>query len=105
MPGPACYGRGGTEPTVTDANLVLGALSGDTLLAGTLRLDEARGARALETRSARRSASTRSARPGIIRIVNTQMAVDLRLALQEQGQDPRRFALVAFGGAGPLHAA
>ena len=105
-PGPACYGRGGTEPTVTDANLVLGALSGDTLLAGTMRLDAAAARRALETRvGAPLGLDAVGAAKGILRIVNTQMAVDLRLALQEQGQDPRRFALVAFGGAGPLHAA
>jgi N-methylhydantoinase A len=105
-PGPACYGRGGTEPTVTDANLMLGVLSGDTLLAGTLRLDAAAARQALETRvGAALGLDAIGAAKGILRIVNTQMAVDLRLALQEQGQDPRRFALVAFGGAGPLHAA
>ena len=103
-PGPACYSRGGTEATVTDANLLLGALSGETLLAGTLRLDEAAGA--LGTRAHRFLARYGRAADasGIMRIVNTHMAVDLRLALQEQGQDPRTFALVAFGGAGPLHA-
>jgi N-methylhydantoinase A len=105
-PGPACYGKGGTEPTVTDANLVLGALSSGTLLAGTLRLDEAAARRALEGRiGAALGLDAVGAAKGILRIVNTQMAVDLRLALQEQGQDPRKFALVAFGGAGPLHAA
>ncbi|HZT52056.1 MAG TPA: hydantoinase/oxoprolinase family protein, partial [Stellaceae bacterium] len=106
VPGPACYGRGGGEPTVTDANLVLGVLSGDTLLAGTLRLDTAAARQAIETRvGAALGLDAVAAAKGILRIVNTQMAVDLRLALQEQGQDPRRFALVAFGGAGPLHAA
>jgi N-methylhydantoinase A len=106
MPGPACYGRGGSEPTVTDANLVLGVLSGDTLLAGTLRLDAAAARQALETRiGAPLGLDAIGAAKGVLRIVNTQMAVDLRLALQEQGQDPRKFALVAFGGAGPLHAA
>ena len=106
QPGPACYGRGGIEPTVTDANLVLGALSGDALLAGTLRLDVGAARRALETGiGAALGLDAVAAAKGILRIVNTQMAVDLRLALQEQGQDPRKFALVAFGGAGPLHAA
>jgi N-methylhydantoinase A len=106
VPGPACYGRGGTEPTVTDANLVLGALSGDNLLAGTLRLDVASARHAIEEKIAKPlGLDLIAAAVGILRIVNTQMAVDLRLALQEQGQDPRRFALVAFGGAGPLHAA
>jgi N-methylhydantoinase A len=104
-PGPACYGRGGEEPTVTDANVVLGALAGDTVLAGTLRLDAERARRAVESVAKPLGLDTVAGAVGILRIVNTQMAVDLRLALQEQGQDPRKFALVAFGGAGPLHAA
>ena len=105
VPGPACYGRGGEEPTVTDANVALGALSGDTVLAGSLRLDAGRAARAIETVAKPLGLDVLQGAAGILRIVNTQMAVDLRLALQEQGQDPRKFALVAFGGAGPLHAA
>jgi N-methylhydantoinase A len=105
VPGPACYGRGGTEATVTDANLLLGALSGETLLAGTLRLDEAAARATLERTGAALGMDALQTASGIIRIVNTHMAVDLRLALQEQGQDPRSFTLVAFGGAGPLHAA
>jgi N-methylhydantoinase A len=105
VPGPACYGRGGEEPTVTDANVALGALSGDTVLAGSLRIDAGRAARAIETVARPLGLDVLQGAAGILRIVNTQMAVDLRLALQEQGQDPRKFALVAFGGAGPLHAA
>ncbi len=105
LPGPACYGRGGEEPTVTDANVVLGALSADTVLAGALRLDPLRAARAIEKVAKPLGLDVLQGAAGILRIVNTQMAVDLRLALQEQGQDPRKFALVAFGGAGPLHAA
>jgi N-methylhydantoinase A len=105
VPGPACYGRRGTEATVTDANLLLGALSGETLLAGTLRLDEAAARAALERTGSTLGMDAWQTASGIIRIVNTHMAVDLRLALQEQGQDPRSFAIVAFGGAGPLHAA
>jgi N-methylhydantoinase A len=105
VPGPACYGRGGEEPTVTDANVVLGALSAETILAGTLRLDAARAVRAIESVAKPLGLDLLQGAAGILRIVNTQMAVDLRLALQEQGQDPRKFALVAFGGAGPLHAA
>jgi N-methylhydantoinase A len=105
LPGPACYGRGGEEPTVTDANLVLGALGGATL-AGNLRLDAARARHAIETRIAKPlGLDLVGAAAGIIRIVNNQMAIDLRLALQTDGQDPRHFALMAFGGAGPLHAA
>ena len=104
-PGPACYGRGGEEPAVTDANVVLGALSGDTVLAGTLQLDAGKARRAVETVVGPLGLDAIQGAAGIIRIVDTQMAVDLRLALQEQGQDPRKFALIAFGGAGPLHAA
>ena len=105
VPGPACYGRGGAEATVTDANLLLGALSTDTLLAGSLRLDGAAAQAALARTGAPLGLDALQTASGIIRIVDTHMAVDLRLALQEQGQDPRAFALVAFGGAGPLHAA
>ncbi len=105
-PGPACYGRGGELPTVTDANLVLGALSGANPLAGKFRLDESLARRAIEQHVAGPlGLDVVEAAAGIVRIVNTNMAVDLRLALQEEGQDPRRFALVAFGGAGPIHAA
>jgi N-methylhydantoinase A len=106
VPGPACYMRGGDEPTVTDANLVLGALSAGSPLAGKYRLDAELAERAIRTRVAEPlGLDLVDAAAGIVRIVNTNMAVDLRLALQEEGQDPRRFALVAFGGAGPLHAA
>jgi len=105
MPGPACYGRGGTEPTVTDANLVLGAL-GDAALAGSLKLNMTKARDAIGRRIAKPlGLDVVAAAAGIIRIVDNQMAIDLRLALQEQGQDPRHFALMAFGGAGPLHAA
>jgi N-methylhydantoinase A len=105
VPGPACYGRGGSEATVTDANLMLGALSSETLLAGTLRLDTAAAGAVLERTGAALGMDALQTASGIVRIINTQMAVGLRLALQEQGQDPRSFTLVAFGGAGPLHAA
>lgn len=104
VPGPACYGRGGEEPTVTDANLVLGAL-GEAALAGGLRLDPARALAAIERVGRPLGLDTVTAAAGIIRIVNNQMAIDLRLALQGHGQDPRHFCLMAFGGAGPLHAA
>jgi N-methylhydantoinase A len=106
VPGPACYRRGGERPTVTDANLVLGALSADEPLAGTLYLDRALAERAIAEHVARPlGLDLVEAAAGIVRIVNTTMAVDLRLALQEEGQDARQFALVAFGGAGPIHAA
>ncbi len=104
IPGPAAYGRGGTEPTVTDANLVLGAL-GSASLAGGLKLDTDAARRAIETVGAPLGLDAIEAAEGILRIVNNRMAVDLRLALQAEGQDPRKFALMAFGGAGGLHAA
>jgi N-methylhydantoinase A len=91
-PGPACYGRGGTRPTVTDANLLLGRLP--ERLAGGLELDRAAAARAL--------AGIDPAE--VIAAVNAEMLRALRLVSVERGHDPRGFALVAFGGAGPLHA-
>ena len=105
VPGPACYGRGGEQATVTDANLVLGALSGEALLAGTLRLDEDAARRVIDKLAAELGIDSLACASGILKIVNTQMAIDVRTALQEQGQDPRKFTLIAFGGAGPLHAA
>jgi N-methylhydantoinase A len=91
-PGPACYGRGGTQPTVTDANLLLGRLP--ERLAGGLRLDRAAAERALgEIDPA-----------DVVRAVNAEMLRALRVVSVERGRDPRRLALVAFGGAGPLHA-
>jgi N-methylhydantoinase A len=105
VPGPACYGRGGEEPTVTDANVILGTLGGDNPLAGTMRLDQSRARAAVESVAKPLGLDAMQGAAGVVRIVNTQMEVGLRLALQEQGQDPRKFALVAFGGAGPLHAA
>jgi N-methylhydantoinase A len=91
-PGPACYGRGGLEPTVTDANLVLGRLPGT--LAGGLELDRAAAERALGGLDAE----------AVVDAVNAEMLRALRLVSVERGHDPRDFALVAFGGAGPLHA-
>ena len=104
MPGPAAYGRGGTEPTVTDANLVLGLL-GSARLAGGLALDIDKARHAIETVAAPLGLDAITAAEGIRRIVDNRMAVDLRLALQAEGQDPRKFAAMAFGGAGGLHAA
>lgn len=108
-PGPACYGKG-TRPTVTDANLVLGRFGGAGLLGGTMKLDEARAADALDELAARMSqASARrvsryEAALGVIQVVNANMERALRLVSVERGHDPRRFALVSFGGAGGLHA-
>jgi N-methylhydantoinase A len=106
VPGPACYGRGGTAPTVTDANLVLGALGTGSVLGGRMTLDRSLAERAIMEGVARPlGLDLTTAAAGILKIVNTNMAVDLRLAFQRSGEDPRRYALLAFGGAGPLHAA
>src|SRR5207253_2764719 len=105
MPGPVCYGRGGVQPTVTDANLVLGSLSAGSPLAGSLKLDEQASRQAIKDKIADPlGLELLDGAAGIIRIVNTHMAVDLRTALREQGQDARQFTLMPFGGAGPLHA-
>ncbi len=104
-PGPACYGRGGKLPTVTDANLLLGALGDSSALGGRLRLDRARAEEAVRTGLAEPLGfDVMEAAAGVLKIVNNNMAVELRLALQYRGVDPRDFVLVAFGGAGPLHA-
>jgi N-methylhydantoinase A/oxoprolinase/acetone carboxylase beta subunit len=105
-PGPACYGRGGTEPTVTDANLVLGHLDPERPLAGGIVLD-AGAARAAVAALGRELGldDARACAEGIVRVANTEMVRALRVVTVERGIDPRRFALLAFGGAGPLHAA
>ncbi|MBM3485825.1 MAG: hydantoinase/oxoprolinase family protein [Alphaproteobacteria bacterium] len=106
MPGPAAYGRGGERPTVTDANLLLGALATGNVLGGRMRLDPAKAGEAVRRHVALPlGLDVVKAAAGIVRIVNNNMAIDLRLAFQSRGEDPRRFALAAFGGAGPLHAA
>jgi N-methylhydantoinase A len=103
-PGPAAYGRGGTEPTVTDANVVLGHLP-PRLLGGEMELDvEAATAAVQKVADAMGLKSVEQAAEGIIAIVNENMAGALRLVSVQRGHDPRDFALVAYGGAGPLHA-
>lgn len=103
MPGPACYGRGGTEPTVTDAHIVLGHLP-EYLLDGALRLDKAAARRAIEERVAKPlNLSVEHAARGILDIANNNMAGAIRVLSVERGYDPRDFVLVPFGGAGPLH--
>ncbi|HEY4098417.1 MAG TPA: hydantoinase/oxoprolinase family protein [Baekduia sp.] len=105
-PGPACYGRGGVEPTVTDANVVLGFLDPERPLAGGVALD-ARAAFAAVDRLAGELGleDAYACALGIVRVANTEMVRALRVVTVERGIDPRRFALLAFGGAGPLHAA
>lgn len=102
-PGPACYGRG-EQPTVTDANLLLGRLREDELLGGGLRVDATRSRRALARLA--RSLGTDETRcaEGVIRIANVSMERALRAVSLQRGHDPRRFALVCYGGAGALHA-
>jgi len=103
VPGPACYGKGGTEPTVTDANVVLGHLP-PSLIGGEMKLDVAASKAACKKVGDGLKISVETAAEGIVKIVNENMFGALRLVSIEQGYDPRDFALVAFGGAGPLHA-
>ncbi len=103
-PGPACYGRGGDAPTVTDANVALGYLPDAARLGGEMQLDRLLAEKAIEPVADALGLSLQKAASGIIDIVNENMFGALRLASVEQGYDPRDFALIAFGGAGPLHA-
>src|SRR5712671_6020339 len=104
VPGPACYGRGGVEPTVTDANLVLGRLGGDTRLGGELALDGEAAARTIAERIAGPlGLDLVAAASGILRVANATMARGIRVVSVERGHDPRRLTLVPFGGAGPMH--
>jgi N-methylhydantoinase A len=104
-PGPACYGRGGTEPTVTDAHLVLGRLDPAYFLGGDMMLDVEAATQAIQERCAQPlGISTIEAANGIIEIANAAMVNALRLISVQRGYDPRDFVLVAFGGGGPLHA-
>jgi len=104
-PGPACYGRGGSEPTVTDADLVLGYIEPEYFAGGRIKLDRTAAERAIRSRICEPLGLdlTRAAW-GIHDIVNQNMATAARLHVLERGEDPRRYTLVAFGGAGPIHA-
>jgi N-methylhydantoinase A len=104
-PGPACYGRGGTEPTVTDANLVLGYLASDAPLAGGVALDAQAARDAVKALAGELALGVTECAEGIIRVANAEMVRALRVVTVERGVDPRRYALLAFGGAGGLHAA
>jgi N-methylhydantoinase A len=104
-PGPACYGRGGGEPTVTDADLILGYLDPDFFLGGKMRLDRGAALRAIEEKVARPlGLDTVEAAWGIHQVVNENMANAARVHAIERGKDPRAYLLFAFGGAGPVHA-
>jgi N-methylhydantoinase A len=104
-PGPACYGRGGTAPTITDANLVLGRLNPAFFLGGEMALDAEASRRAIADRVGTPLAlDPLAAAGGIVEIANAHMIGAMRLVSVQRGYDPRQFVLVAFGGAGPLHA-
>jgi len=102
VPGPACYGKGGEAPTVTDANVVCGYLP-PSLLGGAMQLDVEKAKVAVQTIADASGLSLEAAAEGILKIVNENMFGALRLVSVQKGYDPREFALMAFGGAGPLH--
>lgn len=104
-PGPACYGLGGTLPTVSDADLYLGYLAEDFFLGGQMRLDRTRAEQALDQHIAKRlGISVTRAAWGVHRVVNDNMARATKVHCLEQGKDPRQYVLFAYGGAGPVHA-
>jgi N-methylhydantoinase A len=104
-PGPACYGHGGAEPAVTDANLLLGYLSPGSALAGGVSLDEDAARRAVRALGDQLGLDETDTAEGIVRVANQEMIRALRVVTVERGVDPRGFALLPFGGAGPMHAA
>ena len=104
-PGPACYDRGGGEPTVTDANLLLGRLAGDSELAGGVALDAEAAERAVAELGRSLGLDPIETATGILRVADQEMVRALRVVTVERGADPRGFALLPFGGAGPMHAA
>jgi N-methylhydantoinase A len=104
VPGPACYGQGGTAATVTDANLVLGLLDPDNFLGGRSRLDRDAAGRAVDGVARALGCSAVEAAEGVHRVVTTNMAEGVRIVSVRRGVDPRRFTLLAFGGAAGLHA-
>jgi N-methylhydantoinase A len=104
-PGPACYRRGGTEPTVTDANLLLGYLAANAPLAGGVELDASAAESAIGSLATELGLDALACAEGIVRVANAEMVRALRVVTVQRGIDPRDYALLAFGGAGPLHAA
>src|SRR4051794_24544059 len=104
-PGPACYGRGGSEPTVTDADLLLGYLDASSTLAGGVDLDVDAATAAVEGLASQLGLETLETAEGIVRVANQEMIRALRVVTVDRGIDPRDFALMPFGGAGPMHAA
>jgi N-methylhydantoinase A len=105
VPGPACYGRGGTAPTITDCNLMLGYLGEDNFLGGRMRLDAEKARNAIETKVARPlGLPVAEAAEGIIRVIDVKMEEAIKAISTMRGHDLRDFMLLAFGGAGPVHA-
>ena len=104
-PGPACYGRGGTQPTVTDANLFLGRLDPTYFLGGQMELDEDAAQSALASLAGELGVEHATLAEGVLQVINASMADAMRTITVKQGIDPREYSLVAFGGAGPMHAA
>ena len=103
-PGPACYGKGGVEPTVTDAQVVLGRLDPEQFLGGGVAIDPKLSAKAIEDNlCGKLNMSVEEAALGVIRVINSNMALEIRANSVAKGIDPRDYSLVAFGGAGPLH--
>lgn len=105
VPGPACYGQGGEEPTVTDANLAIGRLASSLKLAGSVALDEGLARKAVSRVAETFGMKTEVAAEGIVRIAVARMVSAIKEISVARGHDPREFALMAFGGAGPMHAA
>jgi len=105
IPGPAAYGRGGSEATVTDANLLLGYLDADSRLAGGVALDRSAAEAAVARLGSQLGLGIEETAVGIVRVANAEMVRALRVVTVERGVDPRDFALLPFGGAGPMHAA
>lgn len=105
VPGPACYGTGGTEPTITDANLVLGRLHPNRFLGGEIRLDKVAAQNAIQELATKLNEPLHRVAAGIIHLATLTMASAVKMTTVERGHDPRDFAMIAYGGAGPLHAA
>jgi N-methylhydantoinase A len=105
VPGPVCYGTGGKEPTITDANLILGRLHPERFLSGEIKLDKAAAEKAIQDLATRLKEPLHRVAAGIIHLATLTMASAVKMTTVERGHDPRDFAMIAYGGAGPLHAA
>jgi N-methylhydantoinase A len=103
-PGPACYSKGGTQPTVTDANVVLGRIDPDSFLGGRMKLDAKASHRVVSELAKEQGLTIDKMAEGILDVINSKMANAIRTMTISKGIDPRRFSLIAFGGAGPMHA-